>query len=498
MASEDESQGNDHHHDETEWEAHKENFRRCYMDNNMTRKEAALFMKNVFGFDATPRQWERRIKQWGFQKYSTREERMHQIAQTGKTVLDVSKPGRRPRAQSNNSLHPREDRNLRRFARREVSRSRSRTRSNSFTNSSRPDLGDEFQEAGQSTFDEQPFNPNFASPPLLQPQTSVGYIPTITATGPHPEHLMQLNYTQGQKAPDLDRTAGHDGLFTVDNRKWNGPQVPSSTNQWNSSESRAHMQQFPPNLLSQTSMDRTVRNPNGSYLNEAEPPLGFQMGGSTALSNAQYDFGVSRDSIGINPNVLSNNSMSEQQLYDQNLQHTQVSTVVDETDFNSINFQFDVVDVDSVPSQLNINEDNFNPIPPVSGGFSGTNASVFGINFTGPLQNDVGPLVEELIRNMRDVAIMGDGTGLEHKLSAEAQFFTDRLAIVLDNFTKSQQRAVQDMRRTCSNLRERNKILETMLAASQIQPSIPPEAHPHHSSLPLQPSNYGNLYHQPL
>lgn len=422
MASEDESQGNDHHHDETEWEAHKENFRRCYMDNNMTRKEAALFMKNVFGFDATPRQWERRIKQWGFQKYSTREERMQQIAQTGKTVFDVSKPGRRPRAHSSNSLHPREDRNLRRFARREMSRSRSRTRSNSFTNASRPDLGDDLPVAGQSTYDDQTFNPNFASPPLLQPQDSAGYDPTAIATGPHTERLIQLNYHQGPKKASFDGTAGHDGRFTVDNRKWTGPQVPSSTNQWDPSKSHSHMQQFPPNLLSQTSIDRTVSNQNGSYLNETEPSLGFQMGDGTMLSSTQYDFGVPGDSIGINPNVLGTNPLSEQQLYDQNLQHTQASTVVDDTDFNSINFQFDVVDVDSTPSQLNVNDDNFNPIPPVHGAFPDPHAPAFGINFTGPLQNDVGPLVEELIRNMHDVAMLEGGTGLEHKLSAEGEW----------------------------------------------------------------------------
>jgi len=422
MASEDESQGNDHHHDETEWEAHKENFRRCYMDNNMTRKDAALFMKNVFGFDATPRQWERRIKQWGFQKYSTREERMQQIAQAGKTVFDVSKPGRRPRAHSSNSLHPREDRNLRRFARREVSRSRSRTRSNSFTNSSRPDLGDELQAARQSTFDDQTFNPNFASPPLVEAQNSAGYNPTIIPTGLHAKHMMQVNYPQGQKSTGFDGTAGHDGLFTVDSRKWTGSQAPSSTNQWDSSKSHTHMQQFPTNMLSQTPLDPNVSNPNGSYLTENEPSLGFQMGDTAMLSSTQYDFGTSRDSIGINPSVLSTNPLSDQRIYDQNLQNTQASTVVDDTDFNSVNFQFAVVDVDSTASQLNLGEDSFNPIPPGQGGFPDPNGPAFGINFTGPLQNDVVPLVEELIRSMHDVALLEAGAGLEPKLSAEGEW----------------------------------------------------------------------------
>lgn len=421
MASEDESQGNDHHHDEQDWEAHKENFRRCYMDNNMTRKEAAQFMKDVFGFDATPRQWERRIKQWGFQKYSTREERMNQIAQTGKSVFDVSKPGRRPRAHSSNSLHPREDRNLRRFARREVSRSRSRTRSNSFTNSSRPELEDDFQGISQSTFDDQPFGVNFADNPLLQPQNTVGYNPTSMATGTHSKHPMQLNYRHEQKTVDFDGTTGHDGLFTVNNGKWPDTQVPSSTNQWNPSGSQVHMQPFTPDLLSQTSMSRSVSNPNPPYLNENEPSLGFPIDNRTMLSSTQYDFGVSGDSIGINPNILSANQLSEQPLYDQNLQNTQAPTV-DETDFSSINFRFDVVDVDSVSARLTVNENDFHPIPPVQGAFSDADATTFGINFTGPLQNDVGPLVEELIRNMQDVAMLEDGAGLESKLSAEGEW----------------------------------------------------------------------------
>lgn len=420
MASEDESQGADHHHDEQDWEAQKENFRRCYMDKNMTRKEAAQFMKDVFGFNATPRQWERRIKQWGFQKYSTREERMSQIAQSGKSVFDVSKPGRRPRAHSSNSLslHPREDRNLRRFARREVSRSRSRTRSNSFTNSSRPDLGDESQEIGQSAFDDQAFNVNFSSAPSLPSHNTVGYNANTTKnTTHHSNHPMQLNYHQEKAASGFDGTAGHGGVFAVGNQKWTEPQGPSSTSQWNPSGSQIQMSTYPPPLLSQTSLGQGLPNPNGSYLNENESVPGFQMDSGFSLPNAQYDYGIPGDGIGINPNIISTNPLSEQQLYDQAMPNTQASTVA-ETDFNVIDFRFVVDDVDSASTQLPVDEGDFHHISSLQGAFS-TNAPALNITFSGPLQNDVGRLVEELIRNMQDVALLGDETGLQQKLSAE-------------------------------------------------------------------------------
>lgn len=418
MASEDESQGADHHHDEQEWDAHKENFRRCYMVNNMTRKEAAQFMRDAFGFNATPRQWERRIKQWGFQKYSTRDERMSQIAQSGKSVSDVSKPGRRPRAQSSNSLHPREDRNLRRFARREMSRSTSRTRSNSFTDSSRPDLEDESQGDAQPTFDDSNFNLNFSSNPLLPSQNTVGFNATATATGTHHKHPMQLNYQQEKDPSGFHGNAGHGGVFTVGNRKWSDSESTPSTSQWNPPGSQVHMPTYPPALLSHTSIDRSLSNPNGSYLDENASSLGFPMDNGMLLPNAQYDFNVAGDSIGINPSVLSTNPLSEQQLYDPNLQNTQTSTVA-QAEFDPIGFQFDVVDVDSASVQLTADGDEYHPMPTLQGAFSTSNAPTVNINFAGPLQNDVGPLVEELVRNMQDIALLGDGNLLEHKLSAE-------------------------------------------------------------------------------
>lgn len=90
----------------------------------MSLKEAARQMSEVHGFDATLRQWERRIapEKWGFSKYASRDERLKAIDASGKSLLDVSQRGRRKSTASDGRPSLTEDRNLRRFARREVSR----------------------------------------------------------------------------------------------------------------------------------------------------------------------------------------------------------------------------------------------------------------------------------------------------------------------------------------------------------------------------------------
>lgn len=129
MAAEEYSDSAQHVHDDSDWETRKEEFKNLYIDQNMTLKSAAAEMSKA-GFDATPRQWERRIKQWGFQKYSTREDRLKQIEKSGTTIERIGRGGRLPR---DGLLHPHgpEARNIRRFVKRELSRSRSRSRSNS-------------------------------------------------------------------------------------------------------------------------------------------------------------------------------------------------------------------------------------------------------------------------------------------------------------------------------------------------------------------------------
>lgn len=98
----------------------------------MSLKDAARHMSELHGFDATLRQWERRIapEKWGFSKYASREDRLKAIDASGKSLLDVSQRGRRKSTASDGRPSLLEDRNLRRFARREVSReSRRRARS---------------------------------------------------------------------------------------------------------------------------------------------------------------------------------------------------------------------------------------------------------------------------------------------------------------------------------------------------------------------------------
>lgn len=115
-----------------EWEAQRENFRHYYVEMNMSLKDAARCMKENHDFDATPRQWERRIApdRWGFQKYESRESRLRQIQQSGRSLLEVSSRGRRKSTASDGRPSMNEDRNMRRFARREVSRdARTRARS---------------------------------------------------------------------------------------------------------------------------------------------------------------------------------------------------------------------------------------------------------------------------------------------------------------------------------------------------------------------------------
>lgn len=106
----------------------------------MSLKEAARHMSESHGFDATLRQWERRIapEKWAFSKYASRDERLKQIDAAGKSLLDVSQRGRRRSTASDGRPSLLEDRNLRRFARREVSRESRRSRAKSVSGLSDP------------------------------------------------------------------------------------------------------------------------------------------------------------------------------------------------------------------------------------------------------------------------------------------------------------------------------------------------------------------------
>ena len=138
MADDASSNSDNNHHDEDEWDAQKENFETLYITENRTLRDATQRMIDQHDFYATPRQWERRITVWGLNKYTTRRERLKQIQAQGRSIHEVAEPGRRQRAYGD-ALHPdaaADDRNIRRFARRELSRSTStRERSRSRTNS---------------------------------------------------------------------------------------------------------------------------------------------------------------------------------------------------------------------------------------------------------------------------------------------------------------------------------------------------------------------------
>lgn len=120
-------------HTDEEWESVKQQFHYYYMQKNMSLKDAARCMSEDHGFDATLRQWERRIapEKWGFSKYASRDERLKAIDASGKTLHDVSQRGRRKSTASDGRPSLLEDRNLRRFARREVSRESRRPRARS-------------------------------------------------------------------------------------------------------------------------------------------------------------------------------------------------------------------------------------------------------------------------------------------------------------------------------------------------------------------------------
>lgn len=125
------------HHEDHEWESQREAFTQYYKIENKTLREAAKCMVDNHNFHATPRQWERKVKAWSLEKYTTRTDRLRQIQSQGRSIHEVARAGRRNKSYDASLLHPEDqqgqnDRNIRRFARRELSRSRSRSRSNSF------------------------------------------------------------------------------------------------------------------------------------------------------------------------------------------------------------------------------------------------------------------------------------------------------------------------------------------------------------------------------
>ena len=121
---------------EEEWERVKQPFYHAYIEKNLSLRQASKCIRDEYGFDATLRQWERRIapEKWNMPKYANRDERLKAIEAAGKSLLDVSHRGRRKSTGSSDGQSDfLEDRNVRRFARRELSREPSRQRAKSVT-----------------------------------------------------------------------------------------------------------------------------------------------------------------------------------------------------------------------------------------------------------------------------------------------------------------------------------------------------------------------------
>ena len=123
---------------EEEWETMREPFRKAYIDQDMSLKQATQHLAVQYGFSASVRQWERRKEHWNFTKYQKRETRQQFIEQAlaeGRNMEEILNASDIPVEGPGG-----DDRANRRNWRRYVKRSRSRSRqSNSQPNS--PDEG---------------------------------------------------------------------------------------------------------------------------------------------------------------------------------------------------------------------------------------------------------------------------------------------------------------------------------------------------------------------
>ncbi|OAP64115.1 hypothetical protein AYL99_00087 [Fonsecaea erecta] len=406
MASDDDSQALDTHHDDKDWESQRENFRICYIDHGMTRKEAAEYMKEHFNFSATPRQWERKIKQWGFSKYTNREERLHQIAQTGKTVLDVSRPGRRPRSHvdEHGNLQPHEDRNLRRFARRELSRSRSRSRSASFTDTPRPQFKQEFSDPSANASMESPFDFNQLDSEMRRSSSNDGFHlpPTQAGSSPLPSFQPQIF---PEHDPGAYGTTVNSSLpLSLGHNQWGQTQA-GETQQFNAATAQTQYAVFPNDpTSSHVSQTGAVPNGNQRYSVDAnDPSFGFPIT-DPSMSSLSADFSqyvMTSADMGMTPGMLPEDIMTEQSMFDPTIPLPLGPQTLNQTGFeNNPGIKFAVVDVDSTP--LLPTTEAAALTPPVGMDVLFPEP---GLGTDGPLQNDVLPLVEEYTRAVQAAAL---------------------------------------------------------------------------------------------
>jgi hypothetical protein len=205
------------HHEDHEWEAQRETFTQYYKVENKTLKDAAKCMADNHSFYATPRQWERKVKAWGLEKYATRQDRLRQIEAQGKSIHEVARGGRKNKSYDSGLLHPDDrqgqtDRNMRRFAKRELSRSRSRSRSNSFGHRSRSSSPMPIGEPGPEVLREDIYGLDFS--PILQSgamHTTGATIPMNVAAIPADQnpfatqaHVLHMqNCTTGEREEEV-------------------------------------------------------------------------------------------------------------------------------------------------------------------------------------------------------------------------------------------------------------------------------------------------------
>ncbi|KAK7897589.1 hypothetical protein LTR67_004218 [Exophiala xenobiotica] len=469
MASEDESQTSDHHHDENDWETHKEAFRACYIDQNMTRKDAAQYLRDHFGFDATPRQWERKIKQWDFSKYSSREERLSQIAQTGKTIYEVGRPGRRPRGHTDEHgrLHPPEDRNLRRFARREASRSRSRSRSTSFTERTRPQVHQHFSEPSSSAITDQTFNLHLGNPTAFHPPSKGFTVAAMPAAG-QPEQPVQLHLLHEQNSTAFGELEDPDLFLTVDNSHYG-----SSSGQ----------EQFPvfTDEMMQAGPLGGVHNTNMQFPldQNLDNSINYPLANQTMNVPTEFDqFDMSGNGLSMNAGLLNNSMMGEQQMFDGAPQINHGANEMGQSILDTIPvLTFDEVETDATTTLPTGSQNVYDEMGDLTGGLTSD-----ALDDSGPLQTDVMPLVEEYTKAVQSAALWflssqqyGDTSPekLAANLDQPGQIFQARMAVMLNNFAMSQQRALQAMRDKCNKLKKKNETLEEFInTSSKLIPAL--------------------------
>lgn len=426
MASDDDSQALDTHHDEKEWEEQKENFRICYIDNNMTRKDAAEYMKQHFNFNATPRQWERKIKQWGFSKYTGRDERLAQIAQTGKTVLDVSRPGRRarPHLDEYGNLHPNEDRNLRRFARREVSRSRSRSRSTSITDRPRPQFQQQFSDPSVNTTLHPPFDFNDMGSEMRRTPSMEGAPITRERA-----QTAQSTFYKPQQTTTYEQPDGTTIAAAIGQTQWMQAQQ-NNSQQFDANSIPNHYSTFSNSSIPlHTSQAMNIQATNQPFAgNDNNTAFGFPMP-NPPMQSLPADFNqyaMSDNHNGMHSAMLPEDMMNEQRMFDDTVQLPQGHDSLDQTDFeDNPMITFDLVDMDSgamiPPSGPAPPQDQSGMAMPLSNPISGED---------GPLRTDVLPLIEQYTRAVQTVAL-GSLMGSSH-----ADRLANKLAADLDQPSK--------------------------------------------------------------